>query len=47
MLEWGYSTKAQIIKSKVFDLFWIPCFPFSAQYAPGCPTCGTHYDISR
>lgn len=65
MLVWGYSTKAQIIKSvdigcshcnhkslnviaykKVFDLFWIPCFPFSAQYALVCSTCGTHYDIS-
>ena len=31
---------------KVFDLFWIPCFPFSAQHALACPTCGTHYDIS-
>lgn len=65
MIVWGYSTKAQIIKSvdigcshcnhqtlnvvaykKVFDLFWVPCFPFSAQYALSCPTCGTHYDIS-
>jgi len=65
MIVWGYSTKAQIVKSvdigcshcndkslnviaykKVFDLFWIPCFPFSAQYGLACPTCDTHYDIS-
>ena len=42
----NHQTLNVVAYKKVFDLFWIPCFPFSAQYALACPTCGTHYDIS-
>ncbi len=29
---------------KVFEVFWIPCFPYKTTKTVICNNCGTHYD---
>jgi hypothetical protein len=32
--------------TKVFDIFWVPCFPFKTDHAVFCPNCKSHFELT-